>query len=201
MKINYLGKLFFILAIISSVHSLEAHQPILNSESEDGKKNHFVIEEPEISKAIYAELKGQPHYYQVSSEIDFRFYAGITVPKIEGCTIRKKFSLKILDSDFQLINHKDGEKFEWWPWYEKHGKKWYWIGPEIGKNFKSNRVYEKGTYYIKVFNKDNSGQYALAVGDIESFPFTVIVKLLFTLPKINSIFWDDVECPGKKKES
>ena len=83
MKINYLGKLFLILAIISSVHSLEAHQPILNSESEDGKKNHFVIEEPEISKAIYAELKGQPHYYQVSSEKDFRFYAGITDPKIE----------------------------------------------------------------------------------------------------------------------
>ena len=191
----------FILAIISSVHSLEAHQPIMNSESQDGKKNHFVIEEPEVSKAIYAELKGQPHYYQVSSEKDFRFYAGITVPKIEGCTIRKKFSYEILDSDFQLIDYKDGESFEWWPWYEKHGKKWYWIGPEIGQKFKSNRVYEKGTYYIKVFNEDNSGQYVLAVGDIESFPITVIAKLLFTLPKINSIFWDDVECPGKKKES
>ena len=106
MKINYLGKLFFILAIISSVHSLEAHQPILNSESEDGKKNHFVIEEPEISKAIYAELNGQPHYYQVSSEKDFRFYAGITVPKIEGCTIRKKFSLKIKNKKKKLKHIK-----------------------------------------------------------------------------------------------
>ena len=201
MNRNKSGKLLAVLVIIFSVHTSEAHQPILNSESEDSNKNHFLIEEPEISKAIYAELKGQPHYYQVSSEKDFRFYAGITVPKIEGCTIRKKFSYEILDSDFQLIDYKDGESFEWWPWYEKHGEKWYWIGPEIGQKFKSNRVYEKGTYYIKVFNEDNSGQYVLAVGDIESFPITVIAKLLFTLPKINSIFWDDVECPGKKKEN
>ena len=100
-----------------------------------------------------------------------------------------------------MIDRRDGESFKWWPWYEKHGEKWYWIGPEIGQEFKSDRVYEKGTYYLKVFNENNYGQYVLAVGDIESFPITVIAKMLFTLPKINSVFWDDVECHGKEKES
>ena len=103
-----------------------------------------------------------------------------------------------LDSDFELIKKKDGENFNWWPWYEKHGEKWYWIGPEIGEKFKSNRVFNKGTYYIRVYNQTNTGQYVLAVGDIESFPISVIVKMLFTLPSINSAFWDEIPCPEAK---
>ena len=58
--------------------------------------------------------------------------------------------------------------------------------------------YNKGTYYIRVFNQNNTGQYVLAVGDIESFPISVIIKMLFTLPSINSAFWDDVSCPETK---
>ena len=45
----------------------------------------------------------------------------------------------------------------------------------------SNREYNKGTYYICVYNQTNTGQYVLAVGDIESFPISVIIKMLFTL--------------------
>jgi len=41
----------------------------------------------------------------------------------------------------------------------------------------------------------------LAVGDTESFPVTVIVRMLFTLPKINYAFWDDVKCPETKKNN
>ena len=110
----------------------------------------------------------------------------------------KKFSFDVLDSDLELIKKKDGGNFNWWPWYEKHGEKWYWIGPEIGEKFKSNREYNKGTYYIRVYNQTNTGQYVLAVGDIESFPISVIIKMLFTLPSINSAFWDDVNCPEAK---
>ena len=184
--------------MILASFAVAAHQPILNSEIENSKKSPYLIDEPEISKAIYAELIGHPHYYRISSETDFKFYVGITVPKIAGCLLQKRFSYEVLDEEFKLIERKDGESFEWWPWYEKHGEKWYWIGPEIGKDFKSNQVYEKGTYYLRIYNKSNTGQYVLAVGDIESFPITVIARMLFTLPKINSSFWDDVECPRKK---
>ena len=195
--LKYLRLILGLIMILASF-AVAAHQPILNSEIENSKKSPYLIDEPEISKAIYAELIGHPHYYRISSETDFKFYVGITVPKIAGCLLQKRFSYEVLDEEFKLIERKDGESFEWWPWYEKHGEKWYWIGPEIGQEFKSDRVYEKGTYYIKVFNENNTGQYVLAVGDIESFPITVIVKMLFTLPKINSVFWDEVECPSKE---
>ena len=195
--LKYLRLILGLIMILASF-AVAAHQPILNSEIENSKKSPYLIDEPEISKAIYAELIGHPHYYRISSETDFKFYVGITVPKIAGCLLQKRFSYEVLDEEFKLIERKDGESFEWWPWYEKHGEKWYWIGPEIGKDFKSNQVYEKGTYYLRIYNKSNTGQYVLAVGDIESFPITVIARMLFTLPKINSSFWDDVECPRKK---
>ena len=189
--------LIIILLLIIVIKSSEAHQPVLNSDKSNSEEP-YIIEKPEVSKAIFAELKGEPHYYRIDSNTKFKFYAGITTPKIDKCPLTQKFSFDVLDSDFELIKKKDGEKFNWWAWYEKHGEKWYWIGPEIGEKFKSNRDYNKGTYYIRVFNQNNTGQYVLAVGDIESFPISVIIKMMFTLPAINSAFWDDLTCPEAK---
>ena len=189
--------LIITLLLIIVIKSSEAHQPVLNSEKSNSEEP-YIIEKPEVSKAIFAELKGEPHYYRIDSNTKFKFYAGITTPKIDNCPLTKKFSFDVLASDFELIKKKDGEKFNWWAWYEKHGEKWYWIGPEIGAKFKSNRDYNKGTYYIRVFNQNNTGQYVLAVGDIESFPISVIIKMMFTLPSINSAFWDDVSCHETK---
>ena len=180
-------------ALMLASLSIDAHQPVLNSKSRDFK-SPYIIEEPEISKAIFAELLGEPHYYLIESDMRFEFYAGITVPKIDNCPISKKFSFEVLDKNLELIKLKDGENFNWWSWYEKHGENWYWIGPEIGENFKSNRIYKEGTYYIRVYNKTNTGKYVLAVGETESFPISVIFKMLFTMPKIKSSFWDDVKC-------
>jgi len=64
---------------------------------------------------------GEPHYYRIESDSRFEFYVGITVPKIDNCPISKKFSFEVLDEDFELIERKDGENFNWWSWYEKHG--------------------------------------------------------------------------------
>ena len=193
-------RFFLSFTVMLAAWSVNAHQPVLNNESMHTAKAPYIIEEPEISKAIYSELKGEPHYYRIDSDSRFEFYAGNTFPKIDDCPISKRFSFEVLDADFGLIERKEGENFNWWPWYEKHGEKWYWIGPEIGEKFKSNRFYKKGTYYIRVYNETNSGQYVLAVGETESFPFTVIVRMLFTMPKINSAFWDNVECSETKKD-
>ena len=189
--------LIITLSLVIGFKSAEAHQPVLNSEKSNSEEP-YIIDEPEVSKAIFAELKGEPHYYRIDSNTKFKFYAGITTPKIDKCPLTQKFSFDVLDSDFELIKNKDGEKFNWWAWYEKHGEKWYWIGPEVGEKFKSNREYNKGIYYIRVYNQNNTGQYVLAVGDIESFPISVIIKMLFTLPSINSAFWDDITCTEEK---
>ena len=196
-KIFFQSLLYLSILLVSL--PVDAHQPVLSNTSANTFKAPYIIEEPEISKAIFSELKGEPHYYRIDSDSKFKFYVGITVPKIDNCPLTEKFSFEVLDENFKLIERKDGENFNWWPWYEKHGEKWYWIGPEIGEKFKSNRVYKEGTYYIRIFNRYNSGRYVLAVGDTESFPFTVIIRMLFTMPKINSAFWDDVSCPESKK--
>jgi hypothetical protein len=171
-----------------------AHQPILNGEDHESPENAFVIDKPEISKAIYSELNGTPQYYRIDSDKDFSFYVGLTQPKRGSCPITSTFSLDVLDANLRVIDGQDGENFKWWEWYEEFGKNWYWIGPELGKDFKSNRRYEAGTYYVRVFNNDNQGQYVLAVGDIEKFTLPVIARTILTMPRINSRFWNDEIC-------
>ena len=182
--------LIFLLIGINSY----AHQPILNEQNHITFDDPYLIEQPEVSKAIYSTLKGKPHIFKISSNKDFKFYAGITVPKIKDCNQFEKFSFQVLDSNKKIIKNFDGENFKWWPWYEKYGKKWYWVGPEFGSNFKSNNIFAAGDYYIKIFNKKNKGNYVLATGDIEKFGPFIIAKLPFILPKINRKFWDKTKC-------
>ena len=190
MKVKLLFFVVFLFAITSSL----AHQPILNSDGEMSSDQPYVIENPEISKAIYSTLTGTAHFYVISSDKPFNFYAGLTVPKIDDCEDYRRFSFLVLDQDLHLIQELDGQNFEWWEWYEPYGKKWYWVGPEYGEDFKSTKIFDSGTYYIKVFNNDNKGKYVLAVGDIEKFTPTVIAKTIVTLPKINRKFWDKTNC-------
>ncbi len=138
--------------------------------------------------------RSEPQYYRIVSDVPFRFYAGVTVPKIDGCPLTQRFSFDVLDGKLEPILAADGEKFEWWPWYEGFGKKWYWVGPEVGAEFKSDREFAAGTYFIRVFNAENRGRYVLAVGDIESFTPDVIAKTMIVMPGINRDFWDSVTC-------
>ena len=187
-------KLLFFVASLIAITSAFAHQPILNTKEEMSSNNPYVIANPEISKAIYSTLAGTDHFYVISSDKSFNFYAGLTVPKIDDCDDFLRFSFTVLDNDFHTIKEFDGQKYKWWKWYEPYGKKWYWVGPEYGKDFKSANVFDAGTYYIKVYNKDNVGKYVLAVGDIEKFTPLVIAKTIVILPRINKKFWDKNNC-------
>ena len=182
---------FLLLLLFTQAY---AHKPVLNKNSTYPPDAPYEIENPEISKAIYSTLSGNPHYYRIQSDVNFDFYAGILAAKIGECALESKFSFEVLDSEFHRIDLADGENFEWIPWYEEYGKQWYWNGPEIGENFLSDRVYKAGTYYIKVFNETNTGQYIMAVGDIEKFSFTDIVGLLFSMGDIENEFWDPSLC-------
>ena len=187
-------KPFAIIAFLFLCAQAFAHKPELNDNSAYPPDAPYEVEEPEISKAIYSTLKGAPHYYRIQSDIDFDFYAGILAAKIGECALEQKFSFEVLDSEFHRIDLADGDNFEWTPWYEEYGKQWYWNGPEIGKNFLSDRVYKAWTYYIKVFNNTNTGQYIMAIGDIEKFSFTDIVGLLFSMGDIEDEFWNPSLC-------
>ena len=177
-------KLIIFLFIFLST-SLNAHQPKLINYSPSIDNPHEVIY-PEISKAYYSNLKGEPHYYVIISEQDFLFYTSILSPKISENY--KPFSLEVLDNKQNIIYKADGSKFNWTPWYEPYARDWYWKGPEIGvskgKEFQSSFTVNSGTYYIKVFNEDNYGSYSLAVGEAEFFGSNLWEKILTWAPII-----------------
>ena len=62
--------------------NLLAHQPKLINYSPSIDNPHQVID-PEISKAYYAMLTGEPHYYIINSKEEFLFYTGILSPKVD----------------------------------------------------------------------------------------------------------------------
>lgn len=190
-------KLYSFLLVIFFSINIFAHQPRLNEEGDYGmsKDYPYIIKDPEISKAIYSTLDGVEHFYKIKSDEDFNMYAGITVAKQDDCPDEyKKFSFSILDENFNTLHTFDGESFKWWSWYEEYGEKWYWVGPEYGADFKSTNVFKKGTYYLKIYNNNNEGNYVLAVGDIEKFNALVIGKMMLVLPKINKKFWNKNNC-------
>ena len=164
---------------------LQAHQPKLINYSPTIESPHKVFF-PEISKAYYSKLTGQPHYYVINSEDDFLFYTSILSPKINEEPSR--FSLEVLDGDQNIVYKVDGSNFEWTAWYEPYARDWYWKGPEIGvesgKEFQTSFTIDAGTYYIKVFNESNTGHYSLAVGEAEFFGSNLWEQILTWTPII-----------------
>lgn len=189
-----MNNVFISIFIVLLSSSLLAHKTILNERSDYPIDAPYEVEEPEISKAIFSTLDGGPHYYKITSEKDFNFYVSVLAAKIEGCDQKYKFSFEVLDSEFHQIIFADGDIFDWWPWFEKYGDQWYWVGPEIGENFASNQVFKAGTYYIRVFNQNNKGKYIFAIGDIEDFSFSDIIGTIFSMGAIEDQFWGKDQC-------
>lgn len=137
-----------------------AHQP----EIVDSTSNEIIVTNPEISKAYYAELSGQPHFYRINSSEPFDLYVNTLVPDIEGQ--RKDFIayvIKINSESKQHLATLDGTTYEWKNFFEPFGYDNYWMGPEYKMRA------ESGEYEIQVINENNYGKYALAIGETESF--------------------------------
>ena len=78
----------FLFCSIFITHAF-AHKPVLNENSTYPADAPYEIEEPEISKAIYSTLTGDPHFYRIQSETDFDFYAGILAAKVGECAFEQ----------------------------------------------------------------------------------------------------------------
>ncbi len=185
---------FFLLATVSF-----AHQPRIVSEGVTQ------IENPEVSQAFYAELKGKPDYYEIKSGEPFKLYVGILVPDLEGIDkdVSAEISRKYLHVEETSANEHEEEapillnglQYEWTRWYEPFGGDWYWEGPELRVNPPEEELPEgvqvnEGIYTIKVFSSDNEGKYVLVVGEREEFPIKEMVQTLFVLPKLKAEFFE-----------
>lgn len=165
------------LFAVMMLNGVVAHQPRVGFEGI--LENPIQVEKPEISKAYYGELEGNPEYYEINSDDDFLLYLNILAPDIQGA--RKDFIVEVLQNDKIIFILDDAN---WGEFYEPFGGDNYLMGPELEEQVAS------GTYIIKVSNPDNVGKYSLAVGKIESFPPIEIIKTIFALPKLKKDFFN-----------
>jgi len=173
--------ILILMVFLLFINIISAHQPRLVYNLENSQDNPIVIQEPEISKAYYGELKGQPDYYMIKSEEEFNLYLSILSPDLEDS--KTDFEVEII-LDNNLFFVLNGSQEDWEVFHEEFAGDSYLDGTEIEKTV------EPGIYYIKVSNPSNTGKYSLAVGKIESFPFKEIVKTFIVLPKLKKDFFE-----------
>jgi len=153
-----------------------AHQPRLIT------WNEIQVSAPEISKAYYTELSGNPHTYNIISTWAFRLYVNILVPNQKSqttdftVTISKEWTIMPLAV-------LEGKAFNWKPFFEPFWHDWYSMWPEYSK------IVEPGNYTITVTNPDLKGKYSLAVGEKEVFDLTETVNAVTLIPQIKKEFF------------
>lgn len=153
-----------------------AHQPRIV----EGRQT--VVLSPEISKAYYGTLTGEPDVYSMQATDAFELYVGVLVPDIAG---QKKDVSAVVLKDGKQVALLDGATFTWKQFFEEFGHDTYWQGPEY-----KARV-DAGTYEIRVWSSNNDSKYSLAVGEIEAFDFKEGMNALTLVPQLKKNFFNE----------
>lgn len=175
-----------------------AHQPRI-VESETTK-----IENPEVSQAFYGQLEGKDDVFEIEAKDGFELYVNLLIPDISGA--RKDFAAEIYEmqtaEDENMPGQTKDEKrtlavlqsdaSQWTVYDEPWGGDKYFKGPEY-KDTNSETLkgvsLDPGKYYIRVYNRDDQGKYALAIGTKEEMTAKEAVNTLVTLPKLKADYW------------
>jgi hypothetical protein len=136
---------------------------------------------PEISKAYYGKLTGEPDVYVIKATEAFDLYVNVLVPDIVG---QKKDVSAVILKDNKQITVLDGINFEWKKFYEPFGADTYWMGPE----YKARA--EAGVYEVRVWSSNNDSKYSLAIGEIEAFDMKEGLNALTVIPELKKNFFD-----------
>ena len=134
-----------------------AHHPRLT----EGRQT--LVPDPEISKAYYAKLMGEPDTYIIESTTSFDLYVNVLVPDITG---QKKDVFVAITKDGEtgaLLAVLGGVNANWKQFFEPFGVSTYWQGPE----YKARA--EAGRYEVRVWSESNDSKYSLAIGEGEFF--------------------------------
>lgn len=156
-----------------------AHQPRLVNQSE------IIVDQPEISKAYYGELKGESNIFKIKSDKSFNLYVGVLVPDIQN---QKKDVSAIIIKNGDTnnpITTLDGPNFTWTKFWEPFGRDWYWKGPE----YKTQA--ESGDYTIIISSPSNDSRYSLAIGEDENFNFQETINAINIIPRLKSNFFNE----------
>jgi len=166
--------LFLPVFLLPTVTS--AHQPRIVTE------NPTIVRFPEVSKAYYGILSGEPAVYTIASDKAFALYVGVLVPDIAG---QKKDVSAVILKDGKELTVLESTGFEWKKFFEPFGHDSYWQGPE----YKAQA--DAGNYEIIVWSSNNDSKYSLAIGEIEVFDFKETVNALTLIPQLKKDFFNE----------
>ena len=156
-----------------------AHHPRLT----EGRQT--LVPDPEISKAYYAKLMGEPDTYIIESTTSFDLYVNVLVPDITG---QKKDVFVAITKDGEtgaLLAVLGGVNANWKQFFEPFGVSTYWQGQE----YKARA--EAGRYEVRVWSESNDSKYSLAIGEGEFFDIGEILNALRLVPQIKSDFFNE----------
>ena len=173
--------LFVCLISTSMISTAFAHQPRLIVDQANTIDTPIIIEEPEISKAYYAQLKKLNQYYEIDSAKEFDLYLSLQVPDIPMQSTN--ISLELKDNSGLQLSYMNGSKHLWDKFHENFGNANYLSGPSI------HMILPSGKYFIIVSGEENT-KYVLVSGQKEEFPLSEFLNSLFLVPKINQEYFD-----------
>ncbi|KEQ57283.1 hypothetical protein AAA799B03_00459 [Marine Group I thaumarchaeote SCGC AAA799-B03] len=168
--------IIFVLAMISTNYA-SAHKPISHDDSHRSFDSALVIPDHKISWAIYENLgTNETKFYTFEAKNGDSFYASIVIPKIQGLENYAPTMLLVGEDNFIIEKAIYEKEFPGNEFYEPFGQVTYWERQELRVE-----IPQDGTYFIVVTDEKNqSGKYSLAVGEIEDFSgenmFTLLPK-------------------------
>ncbi len=177
MKKQY--ALFAALGIILLPSFALAHQPRIVTSATT------TVVQPEVSKAYYAQLMGEPQDYVIHADKPFALYVNVLVPDIAGQ--KKDISAAILkdgntDKPLAVLGGLD---FQWKKFFEPFGHDTYWMGPEYRANV------GPGNYIIHVWSSNNDSKYSVAIGETEVFDVKEGLNAIRVIPQIKRNFFNE----------
>lgn len=168
------------ILIMLSLSIISAHNPRITFNKISSQEEPFIIENPEVSQAFYAELKNYPDYYQINSDKQFNLYIHLLSPDIKNTDT--DFSMELY-KDNNLIKSLNASSANWERFWEEFARDSYLNGPEYESSA------EKGSYLIKITSPDNQGKYVFVVGKKEVWNIKETLGTIISIPQIKTQFF------------
>jgi hypothetical protein len=176
--LHFTGKLLMPLAVaVLLALPAHSHQPRLVESS------RITVVDPEISKAYYGQLSGEPHIYRIESHEPFALYVNILVPDIPGQAKDVSAVITRAGGSPAVLANFSADTSVWKRYWEEFGRDWYWMGPEYRA-----RV-DAGIYEIRVDSARRNSKYTLAVGEREAFDYHEGMNALRLIPTLKREFF------------
>jgi hypothetical protein len=157
MRTIALVSIFFAYA-----HLASGHTPVLVEF--ESLKDIITIDDPELSRAYYGELKGFPHTYEVRSDAPFLLRVEVLVPDTDWSTngISSMIVRQVEGSGrVTEVARLEAKDASWESFYEPWGGDSYRRGPMFEEELLS------GTYRVEIHTPDNIEKYVLVIGSRE----------------------------------